>query len=131
MAKQTLEKLIQGDPEIITAYRNVKEKWDQILMDFNWESEDAVDHMAELVTQYQIQMEHVAGERWLGQEIMVIVGIGQFYSSEIGLEGHIRQAKTVYNGLLRSMCSLEVKYHAENVGEMYGVNELSDNYPIY
>lgn len=135
MARQTLEKLINGDADIVGAYKRVKRKWDEILKDFNWDAENAIEVMAQLVTQYQIPIEHIAGERWLGQEIMVIVGIGQFYSSELGLEANIKEAKIVYNGFLTSMCSLEVKYHAENVGNIYGINEYSDddsdNYSIY
>lgn len=131
MPKQTLEKLIKGDIEILDAYKRVKEKWDEILKDFDWDAENAVEKIAELVSFYQIPMEHIAGERWLGQEIMVIVGIGQFYSSEVGFEANLKEAKTIYNGFLTSMCSLEVKYHAENVGIMYGINDYSDNYSIY
>jgi|SRR5690554_6053530 len=126
MARQTLEKLINGDPEIVDAYKRVKDKWDEILKDFNWEAENVIERMAELVTRWQIPMEHIAGERWLGQEIMVIVGIGQFYSSEIGFDGHIKEVKTVYNGFLTSMCSLEVKYHAETIGALYGVNDYDE-----
>lgn len=132
MARQTLEKLISGDTEILDAYKRVKEKWDEILKDFNWDSDNATEKMAELVTLYQIPMELIAGERWLGQEIMVIVGIGQFYSSQIGFDAHTKEVKTVYNGFLTSMCSLEVKYHAETIGSLYGVNDISeDDYSIF
>jgi len=132
MARQTLEKLISGDTDILEAYKRVKEKWDEILKDFDWDSDNATEKMAELVTFYQIPMEHIAGERWLGQEIMVIVGIGQFYSSQIGFDAHTKEVKTVYNGFLTSMCSLEVKYHAETIGSLYGVNDISeDDYSIF
>ncbi len=126
MARQTLEKLINGDPEIVDAYKRVKDKWDEILKDFDWEAENVIERMAKLVTKWQIPIEHIAGERWLGQEIMVIVGIGQFYSSEIGFDTHIKEVKTVYNGFLTSMCSLEVKYHAETIGALYGVNDYDE-----
>ena len=84
MAKQTLEKLIQGDKSIIEAYQKVKLRWTEILKDFDWYSPNSIEKMAELVSVHQIPIEHLVGERWLGQEIMVTVGIGQFYSSEMG-----------------------------------------------
>jgi len=126
MARQTLEKLIHGDENIVAAYSRIKEKWDEILGGFNWEADDAIEKMAELVSFYQIPMEHIVGERWLGQEIMVIVGIGQFYNSEIGFDASSRQVNIVYKGFLTSMCSLEVKYHAETIGELYKVNYYSE-----
>jgi len=132
MATQTLEQLINGEADIIDTYKKVKEKWNEILKDFNWNSEKAIENMAQLVTKYQIPMELIAGERWLGQEIMVIVGIGQFYSSDMGFDSHIKKAKIVHNGFLRSMCSLEVKYHAENIGALYSINDYTDdNSEIY
>lgn len=127
MARQTLEKLIAGDSEIIEAYQKVKAKWSEILQDFDFESKDAVEKMAELVSFWQIPMEHIAGERWLGQEIMVIVGIGQFYSTKIGFDANIKEVLTVYNGFLTSMCSLEVKYHAETIGRLYNINDYSED----
>jgi hypothetical protein len=126
MARQTLEKLINGDREIVEAYHRVGEKWKEILKDFDWDAEDAVKKMAELVSLWQIPMEHVAGERWLGQEIMVIVGIGQFYSTQIGFDAQIKEAKIVYNGFLTSMCSIEVKFHAETIGKLYNVSDYDD-----
>lgn len=123
MAKQTLEKLIKGHQEILSAYQHVKEKWDEILTDFDFKDENAVEKMAELVATHQLGFEHVAGERWLGQEIMVIVGIGQFYSSEIGFDASLKEAKTIYNGFLTSMCSLEVKSHAETIGSLYRIKD--------
>lgn len=127
MARQTLEKLITGDREILEAYQRVKAKWDEILQHFDWGAEDAVERMADLVTKWQLPMEGIAGERWLGQEIMVIVGIGQFYNSYIGFDASIKQVKTVYNGFLTSMCSIEVKFHAETIGKLYGIEDYSED----
>lgn len=121
MAKQTLEKLIQGDTEIINSYQRVKAKWAEALEGFDWESADAIVNMAKLVSEWQIGMEHAAGDRWLGQEIMVIVGIGQFHSSETGFDTHKEKAQIVYKGFANSMCSIEVKSYAKKAGTLYGL----------
>lgn len=126
MAKQTLEKLIQGDKSIIEAYQKVKSRWSEILKDFDWYSPNSIEKMAQLVTMHQISIEHLVGERWLGQEIMVTVGIGQFYSSDMGFDDNYASAMVVYKGFLSSMCSLEVKYHAETMGKFYGLNQSNE-----
>ena len=75
IAKKTVEELINGNTNVVQAYKNVKKKWNEILENFNWDSHFAVNEMIKLVNEYQLEMEDVAGENYLGQEIMATVGI--------------------------------------------------------
>jgi len=122
MPLNTLEKLIQGDSKVLETYKFIKEKWDEILLDFDWDSENAVESMGQLVTNWQSTMERIAGDKWLGREIMVIVGIGKFYYSEIGFDAHEKEVQIIYNGFLNSKCSVEVKMLTEKVGKLYRIN---------
>jgi hypothetical protein len=125
MARQTLEKLIQGDYEIVESFIAVKKMWDEIVKSFEWNDSDALNKMSRILSNKQIAMEVAAGERWLGQEIMVIVGIGQFYSTRIGFDTNFKKAKLVRDAFLISYCSLEVKGLAEEIGELYSVNDYN------
>lgn len=127
MALQTLEKLIQGDSSIVEAFQNVRTTWTNLLVDFDWNAANALDKMAELVSQNQLLFEYQAGERWLGQEIMVIVGIGQFYSSSAGFELNIKRAKLIKDAFLLSYCSIEVKGIAEDIANLYSLNDKEEN----
>lgn len=127
MARQILEKLIEGDREIISQIERVKIEWNNLLINFNWNDENAVNTMATIVSQEQLSMEYNVGERWLGQEIMVFVGIAQFYSTKIGFEENYKKAKIVYDGFLRSMCSLEVKSNARTIGNIYGLTKSNED----
>lgn len=125
MALETLEKLINGDSSIVGSYTRIKRKWDEILRDFDWNDRDAASKLSSKVTYHQIPMENLAGERWLGQEIMVIVGIGQFYNTNSGFNFEtVKRAKIVRDAFLMSYCSLEVKSIAEEIGDLYEI----DNY---
>lgn len=123
MAQQTLEKLIQGNYEIVDSFIAVRKMWDKIIAEFDWNAPDALEKMASNVSREQIPMEIAAGERWLGQEIMVIVGIGQFYSTVTGFDKNVRKAKLVRDAFLISNCSLEVKGLAEEISELYSIND--------
>lgn len=120
MAVYTLEKLINGEADIVENYNNARQLWDEIKESNAYNS---VDNLAQELTNRQLQFEHRCGGRWIGQEIMALVGIGQFYSSEIGFDAALDDAIKVKNAFARSYCSLEVKWHAEKAVKIFGLTE--------
>lgn len=124
MAVQTLEQLINGNEEIVEYYRNARELWDEIRNSIYFES---VERLAEQLSMSQMTFEHRCGGRWLGQEIMTVVGIGQFYSSEIGFDATIEDALKVKDAFAQSYCSLEVKWHAERTSKIFRLTESRES----
>ena len=120
MAIYTLETLINGNADIVEHYNNARQLWLTIRESAAYNN---VDTLAQELTIRQLQFEHQCGGRWIGQEIMAIVGIGQFYSSEIGFDTTMEDAVKVKNAFAQSYCSLEVKWHAEKAVNIFGLNE--------
>jgi hypothetical protein len=120
MAVYTLDLLIQGQQEIVEYYNNARQLWQQIRES---EAFNNVDTLAQELTNRQLRFEKDCGGRWIGQEIMAIVGIGQFYSIEVGFDGNTDEAIKVKNAFAQSYCSIEVKYHAERAVEIFGLTE--------
>ncbi len=127
MPMHTLEKVINGDETILESYRQAKNKWSELLYNFKWIDKSNLERMTELVQTYETQMEYlVEGAdigKWAGKgkEIMVITGIGQFYSTASGFDKNINKAKLVRDAFLSSRCSEETKYYARIVGELYSL----------
>lgn len=119
----TIELLMKGDLHIVDYYARAKEMWAGILA--SPEASD-VDALASRLSSEQLLFESECGGRWIGQEIMVVVGITQFYSTEIGFEGSEETALRVYNAFRASYCSLEVKGHADAVAESYDLVERAE-----
>lgn len=117
----TIEMLITGDKAVVEYYKKAKQKWAEIIKDnptFNPEK------FAKELSHHQLWFEHNCGGRWEGQEIMVVVGIGQFYTTMSGFEGeNLKRALAVYDGFRRSFCSIEVKGCAEDVAANYSLLE--------
>jgi len=123
MAVNTLEALIQGKADIVEYYNNGTLLWQQIKesVEFN-----DVNTLAQELTNRQIQFEVQCGGRWLGQEIMAIIGIGQFYSSEIGFDATFEDALKVMNAFAQSYCSIEVKWQAEKTAKIFSLTENNE-----
>lgn len=117
----TIERLLEGDTNITQYYQRAKQIWNKILE--SKDSED-VNKLAELLFEKQLQFESECGGRWMGQEIMAVVGIAQFYSTAVGFEDNLKKAKLVSNAFSRSFCSLEVKYYAKDISKYYNLEEL-------
>lgn len=120
MAVYTLETLINGNAEIVDHYNNARQLWLGIRESIAFEN---VEILAQELTNRQYQFENQCGGRWIGQEIMAIVGIGQFYSFEVGFDATLEDAVKVKNAFAQSYCSLEVKWHAEKAVKIFGLNE--------
>lgn len=122
MAIQTLKKLIDGDEQIVDYYRNASRLWNEIRESNYFQS---VETLAEQLSFQQMQFEQECGGRWLGQEIMTVVGIGQFYYEEIGFDATLEEALRVKDAFAQSYCSLEVKFHAERVAKIFRLTETT------
>lgn len=112
----TIDLLIKQDGKVLEYYQTALEKWAEIL-----ESEDAnsVDSLAQRLTSEQMWFEHNCGTRWVGQEIMVVSGIGQFYDLSTGFGEDEEKALLVFKAFMASYCSMEVKGVAKDVAKSY------------
>jgi hypothetical protein len=121
----TIEELIRGNADTVAYYNAAKVHWKEIL-----QSEDAVnaEKLSQTLNLEQLWFEHNCGGRFVGQEIMAIVGIAQFYTTDAGFAGNEEMVLKVYDALRSSYCSLEVKWHAEKVAESYDLLELRDGF---
>jgi hypothetical protein len=120
MAINTLNLLLSGDQEIIGYYEKAKQLWIKIRESYIFNSEDT---LANELTNSQLSFEINCGGRFLGQEIMAIVGIAQFYTQEDGFDKNINDVMKVKNAFELSHCSIEVKYYAVRASILYGLIE--------
>ena len=112
----TIELLLSGDSDVLEYYTNAKERWKKILS----ENEGSTsDELAKVLTREQIWFEHNCGTRWVGQEIMAVTGIAQFYSTQRGFDDKRELALHIYESFMKSYCSLEVKGLASDVAKDY------------
>lgn len=112
----TVEHLIAGDQEVLTYYQNAKNRWVKILSE---NSNANSDELAKVLSSEQFWFEHNCGSRWVGQEIMVVTGIAQFYSTARGFDDSREKALLIYEAFMKSYCSIEVKGAAEDVAKSY------------
>jgi len=115
------ELLINGDERIMHYCLNAKEKWSVIIEkhpDFD------LDGLSEELSSSQPWFEKNCGGEKLGQELMVTVGIGQFYSSKKGFDSdNLKNAQAIYEAIKKSNCSAEVKMEADKIAEDYHLYE--------
>ncbi|EGR2468627.1 hypothetical protein VCSRO93_3648 [Vibrio cholerae] len=116
----TIEKLMSGDEQIVTHYSVAREMWREIMDKF---PDAEPSELSKELTLKQLMFEHSCGGRWLGQEIMVVTGITQFYTTSYGFGENKEKAIRVYKAFLMSYCSIEVKGLAEDVAKSYYLNE--------
>jgi len=120
MTLKTINKLVKGDKSIQESYNKVGLKWTELLKDFDW-GNGAIDRIKEMVYDNQIKMEVLVGEEILGQEIMVIVGMGQFNDDNGVSKVQSTKMKIVYQGIMKSLCSSTVKSYAEFYAKQYRI----------
>ena len=116
----TIEMLINGNSEVLTHYVAANNMWSEIFED---PENRSVNGMAHSLGVKQFWFERNCGGRWIGQEIMVVVGISRFYSSARGFDGSANKALLVYDAFMQSSCSLELKGHARRVAASYDLLE--------
>ena len=126
----TIELLVKGDGKVVDHYAEAISWWKTILADSNGFD---VERLSKIVTAEQISFfEHQCGGRYVGQEIMVLSGIAQFYTTQDGFEwtsephpelDNREKAMRVYKAFMRSYCSMEIKQIAEEVARDYDLLE--------
>src|SRR5690348_12272750 len=101
----TIELLVNGDPQVGDYYRLAVQRWKEI-----WARPEAGDltNMASLLSSEQMWFERHCGTRWVGQEIMVVSGIGMLYTTQAGFGQNAGRARFLYDAFQRSYCSIEV-----------------------
>lgn len=122
----TIQKLIEGDNEVINYYQEAKKIWKKISDKIEIQDELNIKTLAQELTNRQMSFEYRCGGRYIGQEIMAWYGIAQYYTVEDGFGSELdrlQSAKNVYEAFQRSSCSLEVKNAANNVAKFYDLDE--------
>ncbi len=114
--KLTIEALVNDDHHITEFYNRARGHWEQILHE---SAPVDITSLAKHLSFEQTWFEQHCGGQWLGQEIMVMVGIAQFYSSDDGFAERRGTALAVAKALRESGCSVEVKQLAENIANGY------------
>jgi len=118
--KFTINHLLNKNQKIFEYYQTAKTHWKEILDDIGF---DNVDELAKRLFTDQLWFEHNCGGRTLGQEVMAISGIAQFYDIYVGFEDTFKKAQYVYEAFASSFCSLEVKYYARETAVEYDIIE--------
>src|SRR5438046_1108395 len=119
----TIEQLIAGNRDVADYYRRAVERWQEI-----WSRPESNDIRPLGIglpdEQEWFEKNCGGGNPRLGQEIMVVAGLGMLYSSETGFDGNLERARLLYNALQRSFCSLESKVLADELAKAYGLFEV-------
>lgn len=122
MPLETLEYLIKGQREIIKYYERASRKWNEIAES---EAFKEVDSLAKQLSSLQIPYFESQCGKSLGQELMVVVGVGRFYTRRGGFDEEGRNsAIRVLKAFMKSHCSVEVKGEAKRVAKMYWLDEV-------
>jgi hypothetical protein len=122
--RYTIEKVVTGDGEIIRYYGNARTRWATILQECRGVPSTI---LARQLTSEQPWFEHHCGGRRIGQEIMVVCGITQFYNTSHGFDHDLSRALWVYRAFMKSYCSVEVKAIARDVASTYGLEDEDDS----
>ncbi|BCG10894.1 hypothetical protein [Buttiauxella agrestis] len=120
----TIELLIKGDKDVVSYYQSAKERWSEIMKE---NINPSTLELSKKLTSEQFWFEHNCGGRWVGQEIMVITGITQYYTTAIGFSKNKEKALLVYNALMMSYCSLEIKSITRDIAQSYYLIEEDFN----
>lgn len=120
----TTELLIQGDKDVLIYYCNALSRWRERLPKY---AEMSLEQLAKELTVEQFWFEENCGSRWVGQEIMVVTGITQFYTTERGFDKDEHLALKIYHAFMQSYCSLEVKGVAEDIAKSYWLIDEDGN----
>ncbi len=115
-----MERLINGENDIINKYRIAIGLWDGI---FKKAESNTVDGLAGILWSEQGKFENQCGGKSIGQEIMVASGIYQFYSTASCFGDNLERARLVANAFRISRCSMEVKHHAREIATALSIFE--------
>ena len=114
-----IRELLDGNNKIVDYFITAGDKWSEVI---GTSDIDDVSALADWCSDNQLWFEQNCGGRWLGQEVMVTAGIAGFYDPSGGFDDEsCRNALNVYHALKESRCSVEVKYHAEDIAKSYSL----------
>jgi hypothetical protein len=111
----TIEALLNGQ-QVTERYRAARDHWRSVLRNVDATDPDAIAEAAEAE---QMWFEHNCGGRYIGQEIMAVAGIAQYYTTATGFDENLPKAKAMYEGLLQSKCSVEIHGHARDMAKLF------------
>ena len=111
----TIEALVTGK-DAATWYHDAVLHWQKVLSGIDTTDAKVI---AGLAGSEQMWFEKNCGGRYIGQEVMVVSGIGQYCCTSDGFDDRLEQAKAMYNGLRISMCSGEIHHHADEMAKSY------------
>lgn len=121
MATQTLFLLSNGDKNVTEYYSNAIVIWKEIKVHSAFSS---VVSLSKELADRQSEFESNCGGRYLGREIMPTVGVGQFYTQEIGFEDSENDVIKVVNALFAGCCSAEVKLWTVKICRIFHLERL-------
>ena len=95
----SVEMLVRGRAEVVEYYRVAAERWGEI-----WHRPDAHDlaRLSKMLSSEQMWFERNCGGRWVGQEVMVVSGLAGLYSTEVGFDDRLEQARLLYDAFQTS-----------------------------
>jgi hypothetical protein len=113
--KMTIQYLLKGKSDIVEHYNKAVRLWQDILGEIDSSDSKAI---ANLPFSKQIKFESEFGKE-LGQEIMAVTAIAQYYDERKGFENNEAKAKAIYEGIMNSGFSSELKGVMQDVGKLY------------
>ena len=114
----TMDALMTGNRQVGAFYAQARSQWRAMLAEVDVHNTVV---LARLLSAQQLWFEQNCGGRWLGQEVMAVVGFVQFYSLEAGFGDNLTAARSVAAAFEHSSCSLEVKGCARWVAKHYAL----------
>jgi hypothetical protein len=112
----TVDMLVKGNPHVAEYYRRAVERWKQI-----WSRPEPKDvlELATLLSEEQTCFEQDCDlNRAIGQEIMVVSGIGMLYSISAGFNGNAERARLLYDAFQRSLLQHRGEVHRPGNGRI-------------
>ena len=117
-----LEELKSGNSDIVRAFKECNELWEEILGDPKNSEEDA---LAKSLSSKQFNFERIVGDTYLGKVVMAWSGFSHLYDETSCLDDNAVLAIKLKNAFNKSMCSLEVKHASEKAAQMYAVQDYA------
>lgn len=127
----TLDEIMKGNSQVLNWYEGALNLWKEILKHYDLKDSSEYGKLSKVLFENQFKFEQKCGGRSIGKEIMAVSAIIQFYNINTGFEDEWdkptehrqKQAKTLFNAIQFSTCSLEVKSHAKRIAKIYGLIE--------
>jgi hypothetical protein len=122
--RYTIERLLNGDTNIVAHFQMAKKKWNELL---DTKPSAPIAEWADWLSAKQISFfEHQCGGRWPGQEIMEWSGFATLYGAGFTNENR-KLAKKLEKAFAASSCSIEVKGGARIAAQFYLDDEEEDD----